>query len=103
MFAREGAHVVGCDIDVRSAGETVEIARGEGLAMTSVHPCDLTLPADVQRLTSVAVQSHGGLDTLVNAGGFGAFAWIEEMDYERDWKKTLCGELDVVFLACKAA
>ena len=25
------------------------------------------------------------------------------MDYERQWKKTLIGELDVVFVACKAA
>jgi hypothetical protein len=29
MFARQGAHVVGCDIDVVGAEETVEIARGE--------------------------------------------------------------------------
>ena len=102
-FAREGAKVVGCDIDARSAGETMEIAREEGLAMGSVHPCDLTRPADVHRLMSFALQTHGGLDILVNAGAFGVFAWIEEMDYERDWKKTLSGELDVVFLACKAA
>ena len=103
MFAREGARVVGCDIDPRTAQETVDRARAEGLSMQSVHPCDLTRPADVQELVDFAVSRHGGLDILVNAGAFGAFAWIEDMDYERDWKRTLAGELDVVFLACKAA
>ncbi len=103
MFAREGAQVVGCDIDARAAAETVELARAEGLRIDSVHPCDLTRPADVRQLMDFAVQRHGGLDVLVNAGAFGAFAWIEDMDYERDWKRTLAGELDVVFLACQAA
>lgn len=103
MFAREGAQVVGCDIDTAAAQQTVELARTEGLAMASVHPCDLTAPADVRRLIDHAVATHGGLDILVNAGAFGAFAPIEDMDYERDWKRTLTGELDVVFLACQAA
>lgn len=103
MFARQGALVVGCDIDAPAAEETVQLARDEGLAMHSVHPCDLTRPADVRRLMDFAVATHGGLDILVNAGAFGAFAWIEAMDYERDWKRTLSGELDVVFLGCQAA
>jgi NAD(P)-dependent dehydrogenase (short-subunit alcohol dehydrogenase family) len=103
MFARQGAQVVGCDIDPERAGETLALARAEGLAMQSVHPCDLTRPDDVQRLVDFAVGAHGGLDILVNAGAFGVFAWIEEMDFERDWKRTLSGELDVVFLACKEA
>ncbi|MBN9461632.1 MAG: SDR family oxidoreductase [Burkholderiales bacterium] len=103
MFAREGARVVGCDIDVRTAAETVELAQAEGLRIDSFHPCDLTRAADVRRLVEFAVERHGGLDVLVNAGAFGAFAWIEEMDHERDWKRTLAGELDVVFLACQAA
>lgn len=103
MFARQGAQVVGCDIDPDGAAETLALARAEGLALQSVHPCDLTRPADVQRLVAHAVDAHGGLDILVNAGAFGAFAWIEAMDFERDWKRTLSGELDVVFLACKEA
>lgn len=102
MFAREGATVVGCDIDAESAQATVAAAEAEGLNLSSVHPCDLTRPADVQGLVATAVQRYGGLDILVNAGAFGAFAWIEEMDFERHWKRTLSGELDVVFLACKA-
>jgi NAD(P)-dependent dehydrogenase (short-subunit alcohol dehydrogenase family) len=73
------------------------------LPIESLHPCDLSQPEDVQRLVDTAVQRHGGIDILVNAAAFGAFAWLQEMDYQNQWKKTLIGELDVVFLACKAA
>ena len=52
---------------------------------------------------SFALSRHGGLDILVNAGAWGAFASIEDMDYQTEWRKTLTSELDVVFLACKAA
>jgi NAD(P)-dependent dehydrogenase (short-subunit alcohol dehydrogenase family) len=102
MFARQGARVVGCDIDPVAAETTVRIASEEGLEFESVHPCDLTMPAEVERLVSFAVERHGGLDILVNAGGWGAFGPIESMDYETDWRKTLANEVDLVFLACKA-
>jgi len=103
MFAREGARVVGCDIDAAAAENTVELARKEGLQFDSVHPCDMTVPADVDHLMEFATGRHGGLDILVNAGGWGAFASIEVMDFESEWHKTLANELDVVFLPCQAA
>lgn len=103
MFAREGAAVLGCDIDPVGAAETRELAVAEGLGSLSVHLRDMTRPSDVTALMDTAVKECGGIDILVNAGAFGAFAWIEDMDYETQWKRTLTGELDVVFLACKAA
>jgi NAD(P)-dependent dehydrogenase (short-subunit alcohol dehydrogenase family) len=102
MFARHGAGVVGCDINAAAAQDAVDQARREDLRVDSVHPCDLTEPADVERLMAHAAERHGGVDVLVNAGAFGAFEFIERMDFERDWKRTLSGELDVVFLGCKA-
>jgi NAD(P)-dependent dehydrogenase (short-subunit alcohol dehydrogenase family) len=103
MFARQGAQVVGCDVDTAGAEATVAMAEAEGLAFESFHPCDLTDPAQVERLMSFAVERCGGVDILLNAAAFAAFAWIEDMDYETQWRKTLTGELDIVFLACKAA
>ena len=102
MFARHGARVMGCDISVRGAEETLAIARAEGLALESLHPTDLTRPADVEGLMAHAVRRYGGIDILVNAAAWCAFEFIEQLDYERDWKRTLTGELDIVFLACKA-
>jgi NAD(P)-dependent dehydrogenase (short-subunit alcohol dehydrogenase family) len=103
MFARHGAKVLGCDLDAGAAERAVSAAQGEGLPVQSLHPCDMSEPSDVERLMNAAVEAFGGIDILVNAAAFAAFAWIEDMDYERQWKKTLVGELDVVFLACRAA
>jgi NAD(P)-dependent dehydrogenase (short-subunit alcohol dehydrogenase family) len=103
MYAQQGATVVGCDIDATAAQATVEAAQAEGLNIDSLHPLDLTEPAAAARLMEHAAQRHGGIDILVNAAAFGAFVWLEDMDYERDWKRTMVGEVDIVFLACKAA
>jgi len=103
MFARHGARVLGCDIDASSAEHAVASARRENLPVQSLHPCDMSVPADAERLMGTALERFGGIDILINAAAFGAFAWIEDMDYQQQWKRTLVGELDVVFVACKAA
>jgi NAD(P)-dependent dehydrogenase (short-subunit alcohol dehydrogenase family) len=103
MFAQQGAQVVGCDIDAAAAQATVDLAAAEGLDLQSLHPVDLTQPVQVRRLVDHVVELRGGLDILVNAAAFGAFEWLEEMDYESQWRKTITGEVDLVFLACQAA
>jgi NAD(P)-dependent dehydrogenase (short-subunit alcohol dehydrogenase family) len=102
MFARHGARVIGCDLSPQGAEETLAIARAEGLAVESLHPLDLTRPAEVQRLVTHTAQRCGGVDILVNAAAWCAFDFIEKLDYERDWRRTLTSELDTVFLACQA-
>ena len=103
MFARHGAQVMSTDLNPQSAEETVSLASREGLSVDSVHPIDITLPADVERLVARTVERFGRLDVLVNAGAWGAFEWLEAMDYERHWRKTLAAELDSVFLVTQAA
>ena len=84
MFAAEGANVIGLDL---------------GGADTT---CDL-LDEDATRATFQHVgQKHGRIDILVNAAAFAVFNWIETMSYH-EWKRTLSGELDIVFLATRAA
>ena len=39
---------------------------------------------------------------LINAAAFATFAWIEDLTYA-DWRRTLTGELDIVFLPTRAA
>jgi NAD(P)-dependent dehydrogenase (short-subunit alcohol dehydrogenase family) len=101
-LAREGAAVVGCDIDQRLSNETLALARVEGLLYESF-VADLTEPAANERLMAYARERFGGLDILVTAAAFVEFAPVEEFDYEKHWKRTLQGELDLVFLACTAA
>ncbi len=103
LFAQQGATVVGCDIDAAGAQATVAAAAAQGLVIDSLSPLDLTQPAQVRELIDHAATRHGGIDILVNAAAFGAFEWLERMDYESQWRKTLTGEVDIVFLACQAA
>jgi NAD(P)-dependent dehydrogenase (short-subunit alcohol dehydrogenase family) len=102
MFAQQGAQVVGCDVDAAAAQSTVDTAAGQGLEIASLHPLDLTVPRRVRQLVDHALERHGGIDILVNAAAFAAFEWLEKMDYDSQWRKTLVGEVDVVFLACRA-
>lgn len=101
MFARHGATVIGVDINGEAAEATREAARAEGVDVIP-HRTDLTRPAEVEALVAFAVKTCGGIDALVNAAAVAEFVWIEDMDYERHWRRTITGELDTVFLMCKA-
>ena len=101
-FAREGASVVGCDNNAGAAEETEALCRAEGLSYASF-VADLTDPAANEALMAFAVERFGGLDILMNCAAFGEFAPFAGMDYEKHWRRTVVGELDLVFLACKAA
>ena len=54
-FAREGASVVGCDVTVEPAEETVTAVRAAGGEMVSLQPCRLGDPAECARLVDLAV------------------------------------------------
>ena len=43
-FAREGASVVGCDVAVEPAEETVEMVKAAGGEMVSLQPCVSAIP-----------------------------------------------------------
>ena len=58
-FAREGASVVGCDLNVDGSEATVAMVRGQGGTMVSLQPCQITKPADCQALVDFAVRTFG--------------------------------------------
>ncbi|QSR17042.1 SDR family NAD(P)-dependent oxidoreductase [Novosphingobium sp. KA1] len=84
IFRQEGAAVIG--VDLSGADET----------------CDLADEAQTQALFARIGAEHGRIDVLVNAAAFAVFGWIEDLSYA-DWKRTLTGELDIVYLATRAA
>jgi NAD(P)-dependent dehydrogenase (short-subunit alcohol dehydrogenase family) len=102
LFAREGATVIGCDLDERRALQTVERVVAAGGAMTSSQPLDVTDEAAVRGWIDDAAAQHGGIDVLYNNAGIARFDPLEDESYE-DWSFTLEHELDVVFLGCKHA
>jgi NAD(P)-dependent dehydrogenase (short-subunit alcohol dehydrogenase family) len=84
MFRAEGATVI-----------TLDLAGAD-------HAIDLLDEIAVQALFARIGAEHGRIDILVNAAAFAVFGWIEQLSYA-DWKRTLSGELDIVFLPTQAA
>ena len=101
LFAAEGAKVVGCDVNSTTAQATLDTVNAAGGAMVSLHPCDMTIRSNVDRLMSLADETYGGIDVLYNNGSMAYFASLADMTYE-DWSNTLREELDLVFHACQA-
>ena len=101
-FAREGALVVGCDLQVDGAQATVDMVRGEGGQMLSLHPCRLTNPSDCQALVDFAVKTYGRIDVLFNNAAMAYFNWIEHISDE-EWDRDRRDEVDLVFFLTRAA
>jgi meso-butanediol dehydrogenase/(S,S)-butanediol dehydrogenase/diacetyl reductase len=102
LFAREGAHVIGADLDAGACAETVRLARGSGGRMDAVAPADLATEDGAQRWVSSAVALAGGVDILVNNASAIRFGAIGQLSYA-DWSFTIRNELDIVFLPTRAA
>ncbi|MFT4009667.1 MAG: SDR family oxidoreductase [Nocardioidaceae bacterium] len=103
-YAAEGAVVVGVDISEAAAAATADRAAAAGTPFASVHICDLTQTAQVRDLVTAIGAAHGRIDTLVNAGAIQPhMAKVWEMDYETEFRPTIVGEIDLVFIMCKEA
>ncbi|MVW62925.1 SDR family oxidoreductase [Massilia sp. NEAU-DD11] len=102
LFANEGAHVVGCDVNEAGSRETMATLVARGGSGAALHPRDPSEPADAQALIDFAIEKFGRIDILYNNAAAVHFASIEDMTHEM-WRATMKGELDIVFNACKAA
>ena len=93
--AREGAHVVGCDLNPETSAETVELVRAEGGRMDAIAPVDLATEEGAGRWVQEAVTLTGGIDVLVNNASAIRFGPIDALSFA-DWSFTIRHELDVV-------
>ena len=101
LFAKEGAKVIGCDINEATGKATLDMVLHEGGEMVSLQPCNMAKRADVDKLMALAEKTYGGVDVLYNNGSMAYFAWLPDMTYE-SWSNTLREEIDLVFHACQA-
>ena len=69
-FAREGASVVGCDVNEAAGAETLDMVRRAGGEMLFVR-ADVSNEADVAALVRCGVKRYGRLDILYNNAGIG--------------------------------
>lgn len=102
LFAREGARIVGCDIDANGMRETEELVLAAGGEMTSKGPVDLADPDQADEWIEFGAAAFGGFDILYNNAGAPRFGPVAEMSTE-DWRFTIRNELDLVFFCCRAA
>ena len=101
-FAREGARLVGCDVAVEPAEETVELVRDAGGEMVSVQPSLLDDPAECAKLIDLAVGQFGKIDVLFNLAGRSHFGRLENVTDE-DWDAARRDEVDLIFYLTRAA
>jgi NAD(P)-dependent dehydrogenase (short-subunit alcohol dehydrogenase family) len=101
-FAREGAKVVGCDINVDANNETVELVRRAGGEMTGIAPIDLTHPEQARKMVEDAVAAYGRVDVVYNNASRPYFGPMPDFSID-DWRATITGELDIPFFVSKFA
>ena len=103
VFAREGARVFGCDVNREGAEETVQMVLASGGEMRSMHPCDLTDPAQAAAWVEAGYAAWGGFDILYNnAASVRCVGPFGESRLE-DWNQNLLYELTIVYISCRAA
>jgi NAD(P)-dependent dehydrogenase (short-subunit alcohol dehydrogenase family) len=102
LLAREGAHVVGCDLNEATSAETVRLARAAGGRMDAIAPADLATEEGARSWVDAAAELAGGIDIVVNNASAIRFGPIDQLSYA-DWSFTIRNELDIVFLVTRAA
>jgi NAD(P)-dependent dehydrogenase (short-subunit alcohol dehydrogenase family) len=100
-FAREGALVVGCGLDVEPAEATVAMVQAAGGEMVSLQPCNLTEPPDCRAL-ELALRAFARVDVLFNLAAASSFNWLEDISDE-EWDRARRDEVDLVFYLTRAA
>ncbi|MGC5617380.1 SDR family NAD(P)-dependent oxidoreductase [Georgenia sp. Z1491] len=100
LFAAEGAHVIGCDIDAEGDAETTALVRSAGGEMTSTAPLDLTDEAAVAAWAANVV-TDGGVDILYANAAVTRFGPVADITLD-EWHWNHAHEVDVVFLPVRA-
>jgi 3-oxoacyl-[acyl-carrier protein] reductase len=98
LFAREGARVAVCDMDLEPAREVVERLGGGGIALA----CDVTQRDAVKSAVEEVVDRFGKLDILVTCAGITRDNLIHKLTDE-DWDGVIDTHLKGTFLCAQAA
>lgn len=95
-FVSEGARAVLADRNP----EMLDAAQAELGDAVVTEVIDVTVEADVERMVARAVSEFGGLDTAVNAAGFGGFGMIADHPVD-EWRAVIDTDLVGVMLSVK--
>jgi NAD(P)-dependent dehydrogenase (short-subunit alcohol dehydrogenase family) len=101
MCAAQGAAVLACDINGMALDTLQDEAQAAGLGNIFTVAADLTEEKGAHALADAASRELGHVNILINAAAIVVFEWIDTMRFS-DWRKTIAGELDTVFLVTQA-
>jgi meso-butanediol dehydrogenase/(S,S)-butanediol dehydrogenase/diacetyl reductase len=95
LFAREGARIVGCDLQDGAAERTAAALRADGHEVTG-HTVDISDPDAAERWVEEGVERLGGIDVLYNNAAGHGFAPFADMTLQT-WRHVMRVELDIIF------
>jgi NAD(P)-dependent dehydrogenase (short-subunit alcohol dehydrogenase family) len=99
LFARQGAKVIGVDVNAPAAAETHAIIESKG-GTSTVLTCDVTDGVAVRHLIDDCVVRFGRIDVLVNNVGGSEPGGPVELD-EETWDAQIALNLKSTYLLCK--
>jgi NAD(P)-dependent dehydrogenase (short-subunit alcohol dehydrogenase family) len=100
LFAKEGARIVGVDIDEEGGKSITEKIQAFGGGMTFVKT-DVSHESDIKALFEIT-REMGGVDILFNNAGVEVAKGLLDTS-EEDWDKNVNVNLKSVFFCCKYA
>jgi NAD(P)-dependent dehydrogenase (short-subunit alcohol dehydrogenase family) len=100
LFAREGARLVLNDVDEPGLQQAAA-SLGDGVEVVTVVG-DVSAEEDARRIVAAAVESFGGVDTLVANAGIIPLSGIEQTSAE-EWDEVMAIDGRGMFLTCKFA
>lgn len=102
QFAREGAIVVGCDVDAAAHEETHRLLQAEGFSLYGNAPVDLGDHEQAREWILSAIKQHGRINILYNNASAARFGAVDKFSID-DWHYTIRNELDLIFFTTKYA
>ncbi len=99
LYAREGAKIIACDIDLSAAEETVNIIKEEGGEATALQ-CDVSKAESVSKLFENILKVHKKIDVLHSNVGIVEVGGPEDIS-EENWDKLIDTNLKSLFLLTK--
>jgi len=100
-FGREGAVVVGADVNVAGGEETAQEIESAGGKAAFIET-DVAESEQVLKLVETAVEDHGKLDIMINNAGIEVFSRLADTEEEM-WDRLMSINLRGVFLGTKHA
>ena len=101
LFAREGATIMGADVDADGLATTAAAVEEIGRPMRTFI-ADVTDPTAVEHLMAETMEAFGSIDILCNNAGIGHVGSVLEVTPE-EWDRVMAVNVRGVWLGCKYA